>query len=162
MTSIHISQGTGVSSELQTNNLNVLNWSHYIAVKFELVCPEVSSEHAEWSGTCAFFFFSSRRRHTRCLSDWSSDVCSSDLIGHGTVDAVGVLLNALLKDPDSVDRPVADLVDQNYVLIPPDLPVSRLAAIFTEGKVALVQEDGTITAVVTKIDLIDHVAAVMR
>src|SRR5436853_5847983 len=25
------------------------------------------------------FFFSSRRRHTRCLSGWSSDVCSSDL-----------------------------------------------------------------------------------
>src|ERR1035441_10768226 len=29
------------------------------------------------------FFFSSRRRHTRCLSDWSSDVCSSDLIVGG-------------------------------------------------------------------------------
>src|SRR5262245_63558042 len=29
-----------------------------------------------------FFFFSSRRRHTRCLSDWSSDVCSSDLVGY--------------------------------------------------------------------------------
>src|SRR5690554_7028452 len=28
-----------------------------------------------------FFFFSSRRRHTRCGRDWSSDVCSSDLIG---------------------------------------------------------------------------------
>src|SRR5204863_5732440 len=28
----------------------------------------------------AFFFFSSRRRHTRSLRDWSSDVCSSDLI----------------------------------------------------------------------------------
>src|SRR5262245_36394068 len=28
---------------------------------------------------CRLFFFSSRRRHTRCLSDWSSDVCSSDL-----------------------------------------------------------------------------------
>src|SRR6266496_6228494 len=27
----------------------------------------------------AFFFFSSRRRHTRSLRDWSSDVCSSDL-----------------------------------------------------------------------------------
>src|SRR2546429_2879150 len=26
------------------------------------------------------FFFSSRRRHTRCSRDWSSDVCSSDLI----------------------------------------------------------------------------------
>src|SRR2546422_1450180 len=37
--------------------------------------------------TCAFhfvsvvFFFSSRRRHTRCSRDWSSDVCSSDLGG---------------------------------------------------------------------------------
>src|SRR5690606_40539256 len=27
-----------------------------------------------------FFFFSSRRRHTRFSRDWSSDVCSSDLV----------------------------------------------------------------------------------
>src|SRR6266498_4821645 len=27
----------------------------------------------------SFFFFSSRRRHTRCGRDWNSDVCSSDL-----------------------------------------------------------------------------------
>src|SRR5689334_24670494 len=27
-----------------------------------------------------FFFFSSRRRHTRWNCDWSSDVCSSDLL----------------------------------------------------------------------------------
>src|SRR6185503_18702584 len=35
------------------------------------------------------FFFSSRRRHTRCSRDWSSDVCSSDLglrDSNGTVD----------------------------------------------------------------------------
>src|SRR5205085_6229645 len=33
-----------------------------------------------------FFFFSSRRRHTRFDCDWSSDVCSSDLIsGQGIV-----------------------------------------------------------------------------
>src|SRR5699024_12297299 len=31
--------------------------------------------------TCnTFFFFSSRRRHTRSKRDWSSDVCSSDLL----------------------------------------------------------------------------------
>src|SRR5699024_11781444 len=30
---------------------------------------------------CFLFFFSSRRRHTRSKRDWSSDVCSSDLIG---------------------------------------------------------------------------------
>src|SRR5260370_8114430 len=29
----------------------------------------------------SFFFFSSRRRHTRFKCDWSSDVCSSDLWG---------------------------------------------------------------------------------
>src|SRR5256885_5158490 len=34
-----------------------------------------------------FFFFSSRRRHTRLQGDWSSDVCSSDLCG----PAVGAL-----------------------------------------------------------------------
>src|SRR5262249_59762349 len=33
-----------------------------------------------WFGVrLAFFFFSSRRRHTRLVSDWSSDVCSSAL-----------------------------------------------------------------------------------
>ena len=30
----------------------------------------------------ASFFFSSRRRHTRSISDWSSDVCSSVCKGH--------------------------------------------------------------------------------
>src|SRR5256885_4851852 len=31
-------------------------------------------------GSVRFFFFSSRRRHTRLQGDWSSDVCSSDLL----------------------------------------------------------------------------------
>src|SRR5205814_7460760 len=41
------------------------------------------------------FFFSSRRRHTRCLSDWSSDVCSSDLpvLGALLVNAANTYLN---------------------------------------------------------------------
>src|SRR6266498_5135856 len=37
-----------------------------------------------------FFFFSSRRRHTRCGRDWSSDVCSSDLLA-GFVQACGLV-----------------------------------------------------------------------
>src|SRR5258707_10902570 len=40
-------------------------------------------DHALFSGAAGcsvcFFFFSSRRRHTRYWRDWSSDVCSSDL-----------------------------------------------------------------------------------
>src|SRR5215471_15220111 len=39
----------------------------------------------DWSGA-QLFFFSSRRRHTRSLRDWSSDVCSSDL---GNLQALG-------------------------------------------------------------------------
>src|SRR2546426_2797319 len=38
---------------------------------------------------CSFFFFSSRRRHTRLQGDWSSDVCSSDLLG-ARADAIAV------------------------------------------------------------------------
>src|SRR5260370_1582350 len=34
-----------------------------------------------------YFFFSSRRRHTRFKCDWSSDVCSSDLIAVSEVEA---------------------------------------------------------------------------
>src|SRR5258705_1693891 len=53
------------------------------------------------------FFFASRRRHTRCLSDWSSDVCSSDLLrlgvapgSHAQTKALseGCVIGALVDD----------------------------------------------------------------
>src|SRR6202789_1834209 len=37
-----------------------------------------------WCSSCVF---SSRRRHTRSISDWSSDVCSSDLVARYGADA---------------------------------------------------------------------------
>src|SRR5205814_9772853 len=49
------------------------------------------------------FFFSSRRRHTRCLSDWSSDVCSSDLVaGDGGGD--DLLDEVVPREEDGVHR----------------------------------------------------------
>src|SRR2546426_48943 len=50
-----------------------------------------------------FFFFSSRRRHTRLQGDWSSDVCSSDL----KIDAEGFDLPILetLEDLVRSQRP---------------------------------------------------------
>src|SRR5437868_8861438 len=39
-----------------------------------------------------FFFFSSRRRHTRSKRDWSSDVCSSDLSLRDVTSAAGLAL----------------------------------------------------------------------
>src|SRR3989337_3273177 len=41
------------------------------------------------------FFFSSRRRHTRCYRDWSSDVCSSDLNSIRDATVTGVQTCAL-------------------------------------------------------------------
>src|SRR5690606_40153262 len=44
-----------------------------------------------------YFFFSSRRRHTRFSRDWSSDVCSSDLKGiekHAPYDKIIVTAGA--------------------------------------------------------------------
>src|SRR5258705_7031065 len=54
----------------------------------------------------SFFFFSSRRRHTNCLSDWSPDVCSSDLL-HSTrhLEVVG------LDDEASPFRPEEEVVE---------------------------------------------------
>src|SRR5207249_1203997 len=45
-----------------------------------------------------FFFFSSRRRHTRSKRDWSSDVCSSDL----AEDEVGTPVPVQVGDGDAV------------------------------------------------------------
>src|SRR5205809_6590912 len=39
----------------------------------------VEDAGSSWWLGLVLFFFSSRRRHTRCSRDWSSDVCSSDL-----------------------------------------------------------------------------------
>src|SRR5690606_40987518 len=56
---------------------------------------------------CVYFFFSSRRRHTRFSRDWSSDVCSSDLLcivvdadDSSFVDSVVAELKGLLEGID--------------------------------------------------------------
>src|SRR5688572_30875561 len=81
---------------------------------------------------CVFsFFFSSRRRHTRFDCDWSSDVCSSDLLfftilkrsGQLYAGKLGELLNPCFQDcfvlavcldslPAGVGSPVRRLVEQ--------------------------------------------------
>src|SRR5260370_3052633 len=61
-----------------------------------------------------FFFFSSRRRHTRFKCDWSSDVCSSDLV------TVFIHPGRVDEDRDLLPRPMdADLGD-------PRLPIALL------------------------------------
>src|SRR5260370_4239461 len=67
------------------------------------------------------FFFSSRRRHTRFKCDWSSDVCSSDLLmGRGPADVQDELkLFPFRIDPSSKNVIRVKLGDK--VLTPPEI-----------------------------------------
>src|SRR5256885_8616866 len=47
-----------------------------------------------------YFFFSSRRRHTRLQGDWSSDVCSSDLDDDGLRAHIAECVRAACDDVD--------------------------------------------------------------
>src|SRR5206468_8996358 len=65
-----------------------------------------------------FFFFSSRRRHTRSDRDWSSDVCSSDLVQwmHGEVGERGMLP---LAEAEAVVRSLSlAMHGERHMLVP--------------------------------------------
>src|SRR5207249_2843371 len=56
-----------------------------------------------------FFFFSSRRRHTRSKRDWSSDVCSSDLLAMIGATVLLVLVGAVVAGPLAWRLPVNEI-----------------------------------------------------
>src|SRR5207245_8756637 len=66
------------------------SWSGVITTQ------RISPDLPRWLDLGAVFFFSSRRRHTRCYRDWSSDVCSSDLLEY---QHVAPLVPAQTYDP---------------------------------------------------------------
>src|SRR5205814_7118362 len=78
---------------------------------------------------CFFFFFSSRRRHTRCLSDWSSDVCSSDLFQKSAdVDRAGVTIGAITGQAPEVyvREHVKNAKVQSLPTVPPNTEMGRM------------------------------------
>src|SRR2546426_12448419 len=71
-----------------------------------------------------FFFFSSRRRHTRLQGDWSSDVCSSDLaaVADLALDARDGEVIVPLKDPLVGPQMVlVDVLQEPHALLLEDL-----------------------------------------
>src|SRR6266542_3353512 len=67
-----------------------------------------------------FFFFSSRRRHTRCYRDWSSDVCSSDL-----ASSLGSVSRSAESYSEAVE-PIAQLADGGNAPVRTELNAMQL------------------------------------
>src|SRR5699024_11322892 len=64
------------------------------------------------------FFFSSRRRHTRSKRDWSSDVCSSDLVSAETVRvSAGVRYGDLAPVLEQHGRALANLASLPHISV---------------------------------------------
>src|SRR5216684_4236652 len=66
-----------------------------------------------------YFFFSSRRRHTRCSRDWSSDVCSSDLFVEQAVAASRALQEQLIRLGGASKGQVVEMGAARYLRSPP-------------------------------------------
>src|SRR5262245_9722188 len=93
---------------------------------------------------CLVFFFSSRRRHTRCLSDWSSDVCSSDLDRLAPFNPrgsdVAVVLDLMIHDIDLVRTfvggGVASIAAVGVPVLTPFVDIANARISFEAGAVA--------------------------
>ena len=62
-----------------------------------------------------FFFFSSRRRHTRLVSDWSSDVCSSDLYSNFFILTLVFEVECTSRDRDFLGHDIGDQSTQKKI-----------------------------------------------
>src|SRR5690606_41173626 len=71
-------------------------------------------------GAWCAFFFSGRRRHTRFSRDWSSDVCSSDLVAPYAQIRVDVLENLIFKGGVRYENATVNVKDFNTIASGPD------------------------------------------
>src|SRR3712207_3110197 len=89
-----------------------------------------------------FFFFSSRRRHTRYWRDWSSDVCSSDLDEDGETKATPIKVVNSSCDTKTEQGKDAIGYDQTYIMI---YGVGKAKITFTAKDEKLAKKIGEVT-----------------
>src|SRR5260370_26268562 len=124
--------------------------------------PRCGYAASSWS---MFFFFSSRRRHTRFKCDWSSDVCSSDLIAQvlGDEEVNGLRLSNLKTGEESTlpvqglflaigHKPNTDLfkgvidTDKAGYIVPSEFTTTNIPGVFAAGDVTYHRYRQAVTA----------------
>ena len=92
------------------------------------------------------------------------DVSQLPVVGDGGL--VGMvsevdLLSYLLEGGHGLDDPITPIVDPAPPVVTPDTPVDNLADAFLNANAAIVVDGGRLVGIVTKIDVIDHLARIL-
>ena len=92
------------------------------------------------------------------------DVSQLPVVGDGGL--VGMvsevdLLSYLLEGGHGLDDPITPIVDPAPPVVTPDTPVDNLADAFLNANAAIVVDGGRVVGIVTKIDVIDHLARIL-
>jgi cystathionine beta-synthase len=77
----------------------------------------------------------------------------------GMVTEVDLLNYLVLGDQRSPDDPIAELVRTDVATLGPDAPLESLMSVFVNRQVAVVLDDGRVTGILTKIDILDYLAS---
>src|SRR3546814_6685882 len=64
-----------------------VEWNEYV-LSFKLLCYIIGNKLSLYDNYLVFFFFKQKTAYEMRISDWSSDVCSSDLILRGDKTAI--------------------------------------------------------------------------
>src|SRR5207245_2320883 len=102
------------------------------------------------------FFFSSRIRHTRCYRDWSSDVCSSDLLDE-RLNSLGATIVTVKDAVDSYFKLVHQANPKNPVSVEIEQPDTHLQV--TRRHIKLSLSDGDMKAQIAIIMLTEPAKA---
>ena len=77
----------------------------------------------------------------------------------GLVTEVDLLNHLVLGDGRSLEKGLLDLVRTEVATLGPDAPLESVMSVFVNRQVAVVMEDGRLTGILTKIDILDYLAS---
>jgi cystathionine beta-synthase len=72
------------------------------------------------------------------------------------------VLERMLEQHNAADGPIDALIEGNYCVVDAETSIAVLSDLFSQARVAILVEDNKISAVISRIDLIDYMARLSR